>query len=67
MKCPHPMIDVKIRVSGWQDYIWTPESGLEHADSLNMNERVPKTGRCSECGKRVKGNFERPSAPGAPK
>ncbi len=59
MKCPHVLIDVKIRVGGWQDYQWNEDSGLEHADSMNLIERVPKFGTCAECGKRVRRNFER--------
>ena len=57
--CPHEDITVNIRVMGWEMYSWSPQEGLVWADAAGKSEIVPKSGICSQCGKRVFRDFER--------
>jgi predicted RNA-binding Zn-ribbon protein involved in translation (DUF1610 family) len=42
-----------VRVNGWRNWSWSPDTGTEMTDDDNMRETLPKTVTCENCGKRI--------------
>lgn len=57
--CPHEVVIVHIRVMGHERYTWSASDGLVWEDAGGKAEKVPKSGLCGDCGKRVYRNFDR--------
>lgn len=52
-------VTYNVRVNGWREWSWSPQSGTEMNTDDNMRETVPASGVCDSCGKRI------PLPPGA--